>query len=119
MRIERRAKPKARPRVVEGGTFMPKGYMLWREAMVEELLARVGAGALGIEQPVRLVVTFGSDHIDLELEPIDIERPKYMRRSDLDNLVGAVMEVLQDSGILVDDKWVHEIQARFAQPEEA
>ncbi len=118
MRIERRGKPKARPRVTEHGTFMPKDYQLWRRAMIEELRIKTSARHHDIEQPVRLVVSFGSDHIELELEPIHDERPKHMRRSDLDNLVGAVMEVLQDSGILVDDKWVHEIHAWFVQPGE-
>lgn len=106
-----RGMPKKRPVVTKNGTYMPKRYVEWKEEFVELLTAAIGKHD-PIEGNVGLRLEFGSDTIRLQLYATDVpKRVKHMRVSDLDNLVGAVMDALQDHGIIEDDIQVVHLEA--------
>ena len=110
--------PKPRPRVVAGGhAYMPTHYTEWKEAIAANLQTQGLVGGSGyiyqgeqITQPVKLYARFSSDTIGLQLVAVPIVRPKYVR-GDLDNLVGGLMDALQDAGILSNDSLVVSIDA--------
>ena len=114
MLIELHPIPKARPRVTKNGTFMPRDYTQWKQDF--EKLARQQVGHIPtITHNVELVVTFHPDHLVVELyDMADRDRPKGLRKADIDNLVGSVMDALQDARIINDDRQVVSILARFA-----
>lgn len=92
---------KARPRVTCHGTYMPPGYSKWRQAFV--------AACAGY--PWRLVGRFRIGVI-FWTRTGDI-------RPDLDNALGAVLDALQDAGIIEDDrllKGIDLVEARQGEP---
>ncbi len=100
--IAKRAKPKARPRVVKTGhSYMPKDYMTWRKEFAEawrELNPPTFAG------PVEIVVGFLTEGTSIDIASLaGVKRPKHVR-ADLDNLIGAVMEVAEDMGVVTNDR---------------
>lgn len=111
---------KARPRVTKHGTFMPKRYQRWKREAKRRL-----SKAWGDREALR----FAEVHIE-----IVIRRPKRLipreqggtlskagwlrerespercgAKPDLDNAVGAVLDALQEAGVLEDDKQVDEL----------
>ena len=106
--IPYRPKPKVRPRVTSKGTFMPKEYREWKDLVAEHL--RISAKGSVFEGPVRLHLTFDTDEIDMTIISVDKTRPKHVR-ADIDNLIGGVMDALELSGVVVNDKQVIEVQA--------
>jgi Holliday junction resolvase RusA-like endonuclease len=76
--------PKQRPRFSKGHSYLPSGYRNWKDAAIAQLLTQYTGTAF-----TRVAVTInilGS------------------ARGDLDNLAGAVLDALTQSGILVDDR---------------
>lgn len=106
--IKKRGKPKARPRVTSNGTFMPKDYMAWRDEFGWLLKAEKPPhyGTRNIE----LHLGFQSGGVQIVIIPIDVTRPTHVR-ADLDNLIGSVCEVLEDLGIVENDRQVVKIIA--------
>lgn len=101
-------KPKARPRVTSNGTFMPPEYMEWKQNIVD-LLAydkRIVEGYCHLEMEFTKLEVF------VRVIPItyDYQRDKGVR-GDLDNLVGGVMDALQDAGLIDNDERVVGIDA--------
>lgn len=107
-----RGMPKKRPTVTRNGTFMDHKYVDWKAEMELEL-SRRGLTGTNIDVPVHLYVSFRSGEIGLQLKPIPAAlRPKHMRLADLDNLVGGVMDALQEADVISNDRLVYEISAR-------
>lgn len=105
-----RGMPKKRPRVTSHGTFMPRRYVDWKEEVGAEL---VGGMSGQVDYPVELFVAFESDRTGVQLMPMPAAvRPKHLKRADIDNLVGGVMDAMQDAGVLADDRLVYQVNAR-------
>ena len=113
--IPLRGKPKARPRVTRNGTFMPKDYQSWREAFgMLMTTGRNPAPQLG-DLPIALELEFGTEAVKVSLfEQPTAKRAKHVR-ADVDNLIGAVMEVLEDQGIVTNDRQVMLVVASVAE----
>ena len=109
-----RAKPKARPRVTRKGTFMPREYQEWRKEFGRQL-ADATSGAQ-FDGPVAMYVTFHTDAVSITIQPWPSERRKHVR-ADIDNLLGGVLEVCEDIGLITNDRMVHRIYASVADPE--
>ena len=112
--IPLKAVPKARPRVVHAGhVYMPAHYMAWREAFVANLQAQRITHAKPLLGSMKLWVRVSGDTIGVNLTPTEAVRPTGVR-GDLDNLVGAIMDALQDAGVYLNDAQVVSIDAAFA-----
>lgn len=111
-----RGMSKPRPRGSGKNFYMPAEYMAWKQ-QVATMLVEAGIPTSNYEGPVELVVTFSSDKMYLQVTPLlDIEtRPKHLKRNDLDNLVGGIMDALQDANVIRDDVQVLRIVASFDQ----
>lgn len=106
--VERRAKPKGRPRVTARGTFMPKEYMTAREEFGWLWKSQKPPHFSG---PVEVRLGFHTDGVRITLVGLeDAPRPKHVR-GDLDNLIGFIMEVMEDIGVVDNDRQVHKIVA--------
>jgi Holliday junction resolvase RusA-like endonuclease len=94
---------------------MPKGYMDWRKefgALLQQAKPPTFPG------PVELHLWFDSDDVMIAVKSLEgVARPKHVR-ADLDNLIGAVMEVLEDQGIIENDRMVLRIVASSAVKED-
>lgn len=107
--IPLRAKSKPRPRVTIKGTYMPPSYMDWRKDFGKLVRAlRIPK----FDGNVKLALIFETDGVWVKVEPIDNERPKHVR-ADIDNLIGGVMEVLQDTQVVTDDRNVVQVVAKM------
>lgn len=118
-----RAVPKERPQVASGKAYYTQRYTNFREAVATHLATRTGVPA-NVDVPISLEASFESEGFWLQLRPLvgwrggaDVARPKHVR-GDLDNLVGGVMDALQDAGVLADDRWVMETHARCWEDED-
>ena len=110
------AKPKARPRVTTAydgtsHTYMPATYTEWKEN-VANVIRLYGKNLSG---KVITSMVFHPTHFTLRVQETEKQR---FGRADLDNLVGGVMDAMQDSGVIRDDHDVVWIEAVFAQDEE-
>lgn len=113
IRIPIRGKPKPRPRFdpVRRRTYMPDDYTSWRDQTVAFLRRAWPAQTDPIDGPLRLVAHFQSDGIDLQLYPVDGSRPTGVR-ADMDNLVGGLMDALQEAGVIANDNQILELEVR-------
>ena len=103
-----RGKPKARPRVgVNNRPFMPKKYMAWKEQLGDEL-RRQGLSSLELSNSMSLEVVFGTDAMWIQLRELkNFQRAKHVT-ADIDNLMGGLMDGLQDAGVIADDRLIVE-----------
>ena len=107
-----RGMPKKRPVVTKNGTYMPKDYTDWKQQIAEELGAM--SNLLDIEMPVALEVVFGEDYIEFQLFPMEgHQRAKHVT-ADIDNLVGGLMDALEQGGVIANDKQIVRIKAWVA-----
>lgn len=77
--------PKARPRVTRRGTFLPQRYRDWKQQAIAALVSQKT-----ISEPLEKVT------ISIELYG--------SHRGDLDNIAGAILDALVQSGIILDDR---------------
>lgn len=87
-------KAKARPRVTRRGTYMPADYQAWRAEFTgyaHEQLRKQG----GLSGKFAIGLT--------------IITPSGTMRPDLDNVLGAVLDALQDAGAIENDRLCHEV----------
>ncbi len=100
-----RTMPKARPRVTKNNTYMPPKYAQWKKDVAEYIGIQYPRTQL--VRPLSLVVNFGSEETYVELVEYDTDfkRSKYVR-GDIDNLLGGLMDALQDSGLMANDSQV-------------
>jgi len=103
------AVPKARPRVTKHGTYMPKRYRDNKEAL-GWMIRR--AKPPSFDGPVEIQLTFSAEAIHIRLAPSERSRPKGVR-GDLDNLIGTITDVLQDMGVIANDRSVHQLEGSF------
>lgn len=81
--------PKARPRVTDRGTFMPAKYRDWKEEAIADLIC----------QSRQKLSVFPIDSCGIIINLLG----KHSRSGDLDNVSGAILDALVQSGILRDD----------------
>ena len=103
-----RGKPKARPRVGVGNKpFMPPKYMAWKQELAAEL-ERLGLTSLQLSNSMSLDVVFGTDGMWIQLRELrDFKRAKHVR-ADIDNLIGGLMDGMQDAGVIENDDLIVE-----------
>lgn len=77
--------PKARPRVTDGHAYMPESYRVWKELAIAAFADQWRG------QPLAGVAA------------IIFLRGKHSRRSDGDNVEGALLDALVQAGVLKDD----------------
>ncbi len=106
-----RAKPKARPRVTVNGTFMPADYTQYKRLIDSELRIRGLIPRKQEEGPLSLEVIFGSEGMWFQLRPVSGHVRAMHVEADVDNLVGGLMDALQDATVFKDDKQVIEVHA--------
>jgi len=111
-----RAVPKARPRGRGKTFYMPPEYMAAKEQFSDELTS-MGVITNRFEDNVALWIVLDSDEFWIRLEPSSDVKPKHMRRSDVDNVSGFVMDAMQDAGIIVNDSQVVRLNASYNQKE--
>lgn len=101
-------KPKARPIVTKNGTHMPDDYVEWKENVAEYLRYFPGM----IEGPVMIELEFSEKKVNVSVIPVvgEFQRDKHVR-GDLDNLIGGVMDAMQDAGTIVNDSQVVAVRA--------
>lgn len=99
------SKPRPRVTTTKSGkshTYNPSEYTQWKRQVAEYLGYQQQVKK--IEGPVSLMVTFTPNDMMVSLFPKpDIER---FGRSDLDNLLGGVMDALQDADLIDNDNKV-------------
>lgn len=117
MRIPKKGMPKKRPVVTRNNTYMPPDYVAWKREVGEELKAMGVASDQHIGN-VALEVILGSDAMWVQVIPVSDTKPKGMRTSDVDNVVGALMDALQDYGVFKDDKQVVQLDVSYRQEDE-
>ncbi|WP_373546358.1 RusA family crossover junction endodeoxyribonuclease [Chamaesiphon sp.] len=77
--------PKARPRLGRGGAYLPSNYRDWKDDAIAQLLAQSRP-----PEPIaraKVSIAIGGK-----------------QRGDLDNIAGAILDALVQSGILLDDR---------------
>jgi len=116
--VKLRGKPKGRPRVTKNGTFMPPDYQAWREEFGWLLKAARGAEPRMVGN-VELHLGFHTDGVQIVLvDKADVMRGKHVQ-ADIDNLICGVMEVLEDVGVVANDKQVVKVIATVYEGKES
>jgi Holliday junction resolvase RusA-like endonuclease len=77
--------PKARPRLGRGGAYLPSKYRDWKDEAIAQLLTQSRP-----PQPLAKAI------ISIAIGG--------KQRGDLDNIAGAILDALVQSGILLDDR---------------
>lgn len=85
---------KARPRITRRGTYMPDHYTAWRRAFTAHCLDQ---GVPDVVGPFAIGVIFQTKNGRM--------------RPDLDNAIGAVLDALQDAGIIANDSACDQLAA--------
>ena len=103
------AKPKARPRVTGSQAYMPSDYRKWK-ARVADFIALSRDEV--VEGKCRVEMVFREKDVAIRVVPVieDWRRAKGVR-GDIDNLVGGMLDAMQDSGMIDDDRNVIEVHA--------
>ena len=101
------AKPKARPRGTKHGWHMPRPYMKWREQVVEAIEE---ADLPSFTGRVKVFIRFTKDGFYVEITPSKKDR---YGNADLDNLVGGVLDALQDAATIENDRDVVVLVGQF------
>ncbi len=106
---------KPRPRVTENGTFMPPEYVAWKGgvAQVAALQAK-SQGVSALQGPLSLVAKFYKNEI---LVVVSEGAPPRFGKSDLDNLVGGLMDALEDAGLYKNDRQIARLMAELMKEE--
>jgi Holliday junction resolvase RusA-like endonuclease len=77
--------PKARPKLGNGRAYLPANYRDWKELAILQLESQ-GVPQIPIDKAVVSIAIGGK------------------QRGDLDNIAGAILDALVQSGILLDDR---------------
>ena len=110
-----RGKPKARPRVgVNNKPFMPPKYMAWKKELAAELELQ-GLASLHLSNSMSLEVIFATEGMWVQLREIkNFQRATHVR-ADVDNLIGGLMDGLQDAGVIENDELIVEVHGWLEQ----
>ncbi len=121
MRLTVQARPRAmpRPRGKAGQrAYYPKAYTTWRERVGWMLKAEfMKQSGRKISAPVSVLITFTDSTITVDINEIKPRRGRLT--GDLDNYAKAVLDILQDVGIIDNDSQVDDLAATFASAEVA
>ena len=102
LRIPLASKPQARARINRrsGGVFYDKAFMDWRRLMAKTILEIVELEGMEIVQIPK------SQPLEVYLNYSGVRKT-----ADLDNLIKATLDILQDLGLLEDDSSIVRITA--------
>lgn len=111
-----RAMPKARPRSSGGRVYMSDEYMGWRKdfgTLLKSELTKYRSRRhfLG---PVEVYLSFYPHGVRIQVMESMTVRRKHVR-GDIDNLIGGVMEVLEDTEVVTNDSKIHRVVATVAE----
>ena len=117
MKIPMKAVSKARPRVTHKGTYMDLEYV---EAKAEFAthLAALRIPRKDYDGPVACEIVFGANEFWMQLVPIRATKPKGLRRNDIDNLVGFVLDASQDAHLIKNDSQVMSLDINYKQEDD-
>jgi Holliday junction resolvase RusA-like endonuclease len=101
-------KVKPRPRVTKNGTFMPKPYVDWKKEVVTYLQSQPSVKTL--QGPVSLLVKFLPDKIEMMIAESPVDRHG---RGDIDNLLGGLMDALQDAEVYKNDSQIQRVMVEI------
>lgn len=87
--LDGEVQPKARPRVTKNGTFMPREYKDWKDEAILQFQNQFK------KEPIPKV-----EKVEVRLIG------KHSRRSDADNLLGAILDALVQGLVLKNDNLV-------------
>ncbi len=89
---------------------MPPKYREWKKAIAEYV--KVQHPRKQLVRPLRMVIHFRSEETFVELTEFDTDfkRAKYVT-GDIDNMLGGVLDALEDSGLIANDKQVVHVVA--------
>jgi Holliday junction resolvase RusA-like endonuclease len=93
---------------------MPDWYTDWKAAVAEQFQILGLLKGEPIQGNLKLLARFGSDHMDLQLVPVDRIRPPHVR-ADVDNLVGGIMDAMQDAALIVNDAQIVGIEQTLSE----
>ena len=113
LEIPGRVTPKARPRFDprSGRAYTEPNYRDWLDMASD--VAALTLRKPGLDGPVivRCAFTGNTTHVAvLDTHPT----PRNGQRGDIDNLAGAVMDALQQGGVILDDSQVVRLETWFA-----
>jgi Holliday junction resolvase RusA-like endonuclease len=106
--FSRPAMAKPRPRGTGNQFYMPPDYMAWKENIAQEILLL--CGRTHFEGPIHVAIVIGKDSFTVKIE--ESHRTRH-GRADLDNLVGGVLDSIQDGGLIDNDRNVTEVEAWY------
>jgi len=87
---------------------MPKEYMEWKQAIAQDLqLNRVKP----FHGRVEIALTFNKRSVDVVIR--ECEHVVRFGNADIDNLAGGIMDALENSGVLDNDRDVVSLYATF------
>lgn len=98
--IPGRPVPASRPRVTKGHAYYPRRYADW----LSQASWQVRASGKRVDGPVKVVLRFRRDSVEVEVLPGDA-RPSGVV-ADIDNLAKAALDALVAGGVLGDDSQV-------------
>ncbi len=107
------AKPKARPNFDSRSkrAYMPDDYMEWKENVADFMALQ---GLPSLQGTVGLDVTFKKSGFIVVASEVKIKR---FGQADLDNLLGGVMDAIQDGGGYTNDRQVSAARMQFYKEE--
>jgi Holliday junction resolvase RusA-like endonuclease len=94
--------------MTKGRAYMDPAYMEHRKDF--GLLLR-SLNPPKFDGPVAVKLAFMETGVLVYIVPIDDSKRTKYNRGDIDNLTGFVMEVMEDQGIIKNDRDVHELHA--------
>lgn len=92
---------------------MPKDYTQWKSNVVEYLDLMASTSNSHFDGPVEINCTFYEEGALVSISAVEEEyqRAKHVR-GDIDNLVGGIMDALQESTLIDNDSQVVRITAK-------
>jgi Holliday junction resolvase RusA-like endonuclease len=113
-----RGMPKARPRTRGSQAYMPPEYQQWRKDFGTLLKSEITRGDYerSFIGPVEVYLSFYPHGVRIQVMDSMTVRRKHVR-GDIDNLIGGVMEVLEDTQVVTNDSMIHRVVATVAKHE--
>lgn len=101
--------PKKRPVVTRNGTFMPREYTEYKEAIADLMSAFPIVTAFPNDEGVALQLEFWPDKVVVGAHAVPLLR---WGQADLDNLIGGIMDAIQNVAY-ENDRQVVSVTATF------
>ena len=92
----------------------PQAYRTWKTETADKLAAMAGYRTFSGEVAVRIDLGSNDTRVEVvELDGDDQRRKPTGLRGDIDNYAKAVLDALQASGVVTDDRVVAQLEVRF------